>query len=157
VKVDPFNVNFRSLFDHLVKQTRWALSYLWASRCDARSVYCESWSLRHELLNLLFDHLAERARRAIDVLWKLITLTWAFVRCLITWSCCLWASQCDAWSVYVSVTCAYRAVTALSMRLFSFSDKHSLQKIRSQHLIQINLIVNLKMLVLRAKSSDLKA
>ena len=29
------------------------------------------------------------------------------------------------------------------MRLFSSSDKHSLQKIRSQHLIQINLVVDL--------------
>jgi len=29
------------------------------------------------------------------------------------------------------------------MRLFSSSDKHSLQKICSQHLVQINLVVNL--------------
>jgi len=29
------------------------------------------------------------------------------------------------------------------MRLFSSSDKHSLQKIRSQNFIQINLVVNL--------------
>ncbi len=29
------------------------------------------------------------------------------------------------------------------MRLFSSSDKHSLQKIRSQHLIQVNLVVDL--------------
>ena len=29
------------------------------------------------------------------------------------------------------------------MRLFNSSDKHSLQKIRSQHLIQINLVVDL--------------
>jgi hypothetical protein len=36
----------------------------------------------------------------------------------------------------------YRAVTALSMRLFSSSDKHSLQKIHSQHLVQINLVVD---------------
>ncbi len=78
----------------------------------------------------------------ICVLWKLITLTWVFIRCLITWSCCLWASQCDAQSVYVSITCAYRAVTALLMRLFSSSDKHSLQKICSQHFIQINLVVD---------------
>jgi len=28
------------------------------------------------------------------------------------------------------------------MRLFSFFDKHSLQKIRSQHLVQINLVVD---------------
>ncbi len=28
------------------------------------------------------------------------------------------------------------------MRLFSSSDKHSLQKIRSQHLIQVNLVVD---------------
>jgi len=28
------------------------------------------------------------------------------------------------------------------MRLFSSSDKHSLQKIRSQHLVQINLVVD---------------
>jgi len=28
------------------------------------------------------------------------------------------------------------------MRLFSFFDKHSLQKIRSQHFIQINLVVD---------------
>ncbi len=78
----------------------------------------------------------------ICVLWKLITSTWTFVRCLITWSCCLWASQCNAHSVYVSVTCTYRAITALSMRLFSSSDKHSLQKIRSQHLVQINLVID---------------
>ncbi len=44
--------------------------------------------------------------------------------------------------MYVSVTCAYHAVTALSMRLFSSSDKHNLQKIRSQHLVQINLVVD---------------
>ncbi len=30
------------------------------------------------------------------------------------------------------------------MRLFSSSDKHSLQKICSQHLIQINLVVDLR-------------
>ncbi len=29
------------------------------------------------------------------------------------------------------------------MRLFSSSDKHSLQKICSQHLVQINLVINL--------------
>jgi len=45
--------------------------------------------------------------------------------------------------VYVSVTCAYRAVTALSMRLFSSSDKHSLQKVYSQHLVQVNLVADL--------------
>ena len=120
VKVDHFDVSFRSLFDHLVEQTKWALSCLWASQCNAWSVYCESWSLWRELLFAvwLHDH-------------------------LIMWSCCLWALQCDAWSVYVSITCAYRAVTALSMRLFSSSDKHSLQKIRSQHLIQINLVADL--------------
>jgi len=28
------------------------------------------------------------------------------------------------------------------MRLFSSSDKHSLQKIRSQHLVQVNLVIN---------------
>jgi len=44
--------------------------------------------------------------------------------------------------VYVSITCTHRAVTALLMRLFSSSDKHSLQKIRSQHLVQINLVVD---------------
>ncbi len=59
----------------------------------------------------------------------------------------MWASQCNARSVYVSVTCAYRAVSALSMRLFSSSDKHSLQKIRSQHLVQINLVADLIFLV----------
>ena len=119
VKVDHFNVSFCSLFDHLVKQTRWALSCLWASRCNARSVYCESWSLQRELSFAVWLH-----------------------NHLIMWSCCLWASQCNAWSVYVSVTCAYRAVTALLMRLFSSSDKHSLQKIRSQHFVQVNLVVN---------------
>ncbi len=38
----------------------------------------------------------------------------------------------------------YSAVTALSMlmRLFSSSDKHSLQKVCSQHLVQINLVVD---------------
>ncbi len=83
-------------------------------------MYCESWSLWCELLFAvwLHDH-------------------------LIMWSCCLWALQCNAWSVYVSITCAYHTVTALSMRLFSSSDKHSLQKIRSQNFIQINLVVNL--------------
>jgi len=29
------------------------------------------------------------------------------------------------------------------MRLFSSSDKHSLQKIRSQHFVQINLVIDL--------------
>jgi len=29
------------------------------------------------------------------------------------------------------------------MRLFSFFDKHSLQKICSQHLVQVNLVVDL--------------
>jgi len=119
VKVDHLNVSFRSLFNHLVKQTKWALNCLWASWCDAQSVYCESWLLWRELSFTVWSH-----------------------DHLIMWSCCLWASQCNAQSVYVSVTYAYRAVTALSMRLFSSSNKHSLQKICSQHLIQINLVVD---------------
>ncbi len=119
VKVDHFDMSFRLLFNHLVEQTKWALNYLWASWCNAWSVYCESWSLWRELSFAVWLH-----------------------NHLIMWSCCLWASQCDAQSVYVSITCAYRAVTALSMRLFSSSDKHSLQKIRSQHLVQINLVVD---------------
>jgi len=45
--------------------------------------------------------------------------------------------------VYVSITCTHYAITALLMRLFSSSNKHSLQKIRSQHLIQINLVIDL--------------
>ncbi len=119
VKVNHFDVSFRSLFDHLVEQTKWALSCLWALQCDTRSVYFESWSLRRELSFTvwLHDH-------------------------LIMWSCCLWASQCDARSVYVSIIYTHHAVTALLMRLFNSSDKHSLQKIRSQHLIQINLVVD---------------
>ncbi len=87
-------------------------------------MYCESWSLRRELSFVVWSH-----------------------DHLITWSCCLWASQCNAQSVYVSITYAYRAVTALLMRLFSSSDKHSLQKIRSQHLIQINFVVDLNSLI----------
>jgi hypothetical protein len=31
VKVDHFNMNFRSLFDHLVEQTKWALNCLWVN------------------------------------------------------------------------------------------------------------------------------
>ncbi len=120
VKVDHFNMSFYSLFDYLVEQTKWVLSCLWASLCNAWSVYCESWSLWRELSFAVWSH-----------------------DHLITWSCCLWASQCNAWSVYVSITCTYRAVTALLMRLFNSSDKHSLQKIHSQHLVQINLVVNL--------------
>ena len=119
VKVDHFNVSFRSLFDHLVKHTKWALSCLWASWCNAQSVYCESWSLQRELSFTVWSH-----------------------DHLITWFCCLWASQCNAQSVYVSITCAYHAVTALLMRLYSFFDKHSLQKIHSQHFVQINLVVD---------------
>ncbi len=33
-----------------------------------------------------------------------------------------------------------KALTALSMRLFSSSDKRCLQKVRSQHLVQVNLV-----------------
>jgi len=51
---------------------------------------------------------------------------------------------CLTFQLCVSLTCKYSAVTALLMlmRLFSSSDKHSLQKIRSQHLVQINLVVD---------------
>jgi len=56
--------------------------------------------------------------------------------------------------VYVSITCTHRAVTALLMRLFSSSDKHSLQKIRSQHLVQINLVVDQAKAEAKAKAKS---
>jgi len=67
----------------------------------------KSWLLQRELSNLLFNHLAERAK------WTLIYITksWSLWRelsfavwshdYLVTWFYCLWASRCNAQSVYV--------------------------------------------------------
>ncbi len=54
VKVDYFDVSFRSLFDHLVEQTKWALIYV-----------NESWSLQRKLLSSLYDHSAEQTKWAL--------------------------------------------------------------------------------------------
>ena len=61
-------------------------------------------------------------------------------------STCRWLRcYCLTFRLCVSSMHEYSAVTVLSMlmRLFSSFNKHSLQKICSQHLIQINLIVDL--------------
>ncbi len=67
VKVDHFDVSFRSLFDHLIKQTKWVLSCLWALRCNAQSVYVKA-DYFDVNFHLLFDHLVSQTKWAIYVL-----------------------------------------------------------------------------------------
>ena len=111
-----------SLLDHLAGRARRVLIYVrklatstWASgfafgHLKGRwpLVYvCESWPLWRGLPNSLFDHLAERARRALVYVYESRPLrrelsfsVWPH-NYLVTWSYCLWASRCNARSVYV--------------------------------------------------------
>ncbi len=81
MKADHFDVSFRSLFDHLVEQTRWALIYV-----------DESWLLWRELLSSLYDYSAERTK------WALIYVFATYVN----------RSENRNWSIYcVAQMCMY--------------------------------------------------
>ena len=65
----------------------------------------------------LFNHLVEQARWALICVWKLITSTWAFIHCLITWSSShvilLFVSIAMQCSICV---CEHNALLLLSLR-----------------------------------------
>ncbi len=95
---------------------------------------CKSWVVPSQYICICRIWVAACMQRRCcsSVYVRASTCQWLHCYCLAFWLC-------------VSSTHEYSAVTALLMlmRLFSSSDKHSLQKIRSQHLVQINLVVNL--------------
>jgi len=131
---------------------------MWIKRCYCfvcDCAACKSTWKCEKSINLL-HHICSYVCKSWVVPSQYICICCIWVTACMQKRCCssvyMWVSTCW-WSrcyyltfqLCMNSTCEYSVVTALLMlmRLFSSSDKHNLLKICSQHLVQINLVVNL--------------
>ncbi len=144
----------RSIYMYVVYELNMWIKHCYCSVCNCAA--CKLIWKREKSIDLL-HHICSYMRKSWVVPSQYICICCIWVAACMQRRCCssvyMQASMCQwlrcycfAFQLYVNSMHEYNAVTALSMlmRLFSSSDKHSLQKICSQHLVQINLVVDYK-------------